>query len=107
MPENSLAKFGMTYLALKGRMFADGLLATSILLMNCTLDDMRHNRKRGGLVRIMERTSEVPRLETEEETAKPARSMLDVTVRKSPNDMFGKELTRLLITVYEGSLGFT
>ncbi|XP_031777535.1 vacuolar protein sorting-associated protein 13 isoform X3 [Nasonia vitripennis] len=90
LPENSLAKFGLTYLALKGRMFTDGLLATSILLMNCTLDDTRHNRQ-GSLVRIMERTTEVPKLENlgqDEAGVKPVRSMLDVTVRKGPNDMF-------------------
>lgn len=71
-------------------MYADGLLATSILLMNCTLDDTRHYR-RSSAVRIMERTSEVPKLEnfSEDKDAK-TRSMLDVTVRMGPKDMFGK-----------------
>ncbi|XP_023247319.1 vacuolar protein sorting-associated protein 13 [Copidosoma floridanum] len=88
LPQNSLAKFGLTYLAVKGRMYADGLLATSILLMNCTLDDTRPNRQ-GSLVRIMERTTEVPKFESlAEQDAKPVRSMLDVTVKKEANDMF-------------------
>ncbi|XP_058806498.1 intermembrane lipid transfer protein Vps13 isoform X2 [Phymastichus coffea] len=88
LPENSLGRFGLTYLAVKGRMFADGLLATSILLMNCTLDDTRKIRQ-GSLIRIMERTSEVPVIENLiENDAKPIRSMLDVTVRKGLNDMF-------------------
>ena len=81
----------MTYLAVKGRMFADDLLATSILLMNCTLDDTRRIRQ-GSLVRIMERTSALPQMDNfgSEDDLKPVRSMLDVTVRKSPTDMFGK-----------------
>lgn len=71
-------------------MYADGLLATSILLMNCTLDDTRHYR-RSSAVRIMERTSELPELLekfSEDKDAK-TRSMLDVTVRMGPKDMFG------------------
>ncbi|KAL7290198.1 hypothetical protein TKK_0015907 [Trichogramma kaykai] len=87
LPENSLAKFGLTYLAVKGQMFANGLLATSILLMNCTLDDTRRNRQ-GSLVRIMERTSALPDNFCTDDESKPVRSMLDVTVRKSPTDIF-------------------
>ncbi|KAJ8665252.1 hypothetical protein QAD02_006914 [Eretmocerus hayati] len=91
LPQNSLAKFGLTYLAVKGRMFADGLLATSILLMNCTLDDTRHSRKSSSLRRIMQRTSELPSLENlslDDTDSKPVRSMLDVTVKQTPKDMF-------------------
>ncbi|XP_011630655.2 LOW QUALITY PROTEIN: vacuolar protein sorting-associated protein 13 [Pogonomyrmex barbatus] len=95
LPENGLARFSLTHFAVKGRVFADGLLATSILLMNCTLDDMRQSRQ-GSLVRIMERTSSVPlsgssagENHLDKEHAKyNARSMLDVTVRQSPNDIF-------------------
>jgi len=93
LPEYGLARFSLTHFAVKGRVFADGLLATSILLMNCTLDDMRQSRV-GSLVRIMERTSSMPLSGSSEdhldkEHAKyNARSMLDVTVRQSPNDTF-------------------
>ncbi|XP_029176856.1 vacuolar protein sorting-associated protein 13 isoform X2 [Nylanderia fulva] len=90
LPENGLARFCLTHFAVKGRVFADGLLATSILLMNCTLDDTRRSRE-GSLARIMERTSSVPSGEDhlDKEHAKyNARSMLDVTVRQSPNDTF-------------------
>lgn len=95
LPEYGLARFSLTHFAVKGRVFADGLLATSILLMNCTLDDMRQSRE-GSLVRIMERTSSVPLSSAsgsedyfDKEHAKyNARSMLDVTVRQSPNDTF-------------------
>lgn len=80
----------MSHLAVKGCMYADGLLATSILLMNCTLDDTR-NYRRSSAVRIMERTSEIPILDNfgDDKDAK-TRSMLDVTVRMGPKDMFGK-----------------
>lgn len=90
LPENGLARFSLTHFAVKGRVFADGLLATSILLMNCTLDDTRRRRE-GSLTRIMERTSSVPSGEDhfdKEHTKYNVRSMLDVTVRQSPNDMF-------------------
>lgn len=93
VPENGLARFSLTHFAVKGRVFADGLLATSILLMNCTLDDMRPSRE-GSLVRIMERTNvpapmTAPVEDSDKEYAKyGSRSMLDVTVRQSPNDTF-------------------
>ncbi|XP_011874480.1 PREDICTED: vacuolar protein sorting-associated protein 13C isoform X2 [Vollenhovia emeryi] len=99
LPEHGLARFSLTHFAVKGRVFADGLLATSILLMNCTLDDTRQSRE-GSLVRIMERTSSAtaPGLSggpSEDQLDKgrhakygQARSMLDVTVRQSPNDTF-------------------
>ncbi|XP_025156986.1 vacuolar protein sorting-associated protein 13 isoform X2 [Harpegnathos saltator] len=88
LPENGLARFSLTHFAVKGRVFADGLLATSILLMNCTLDDTRQSRE-GSLVRIMERTNVVvPSGEDLDKEAKYARSMLDVTVRQGPNDTF-------------------
>ncbi|XP_015584675.1 vacuolar protein sorting-associated protein 13 isoform X2 [Cephus cinctus] len=88
LPENGLAKFSLSHFALKGRMFADGLLATSILLMNCTWDDTRQNRQ-GSLMTIMERITE-PSAEnlSSEDEAPSGRSMVDVTIRKGPNDIF-------------------
>ncbi|EFN74999.1 Vacuolar protein sorting-associated protein 13A [Camponotus floridanus] len=92
LPENGLARFSLTHFAVKGRVFADGLLATSILLMNCTLDDTRQSRE-GSLVRIMERISMPSGGASEDHLDKEhakynTRSMLDVTVRQSPNDTF-------------------
>lgn len=90
LPENGLAKFSLSHFALKGRMFGDGLLATSILLMNCTLDDTRHNRE-GSLTRIMERIGEPIEKDgsSPEKDVKSARSMVDMTIRKGINDIFG------------------
>ncbi|KZC12683.1 Vacuolar protein sorting-associated protein 13A, partial [Dufourea novaeangliae] len=87
LPENGLAKFSLTHFALKGRIFADGLMATSILLMNCTLDDTRQIRE-GSLIRIMERTTALPSTNDMEIESKSVRSMLDMTVRQSLNDTF-------------------
>ncbi|XP_020292498.1 vacuolar protein sorting-associated protein 13C isoform X2 [Pseudomyrmex gracilis] len=96
LSENGLARFSITHFAVKGRIFADGLLVTSILLMNCTLDDTRPSRE-GSLVRIMERTvssglsTPVSRSASEDHVNNAkynSRSMLDVTVRQSSNDIF-------------------
>nr|XP_012140992.1 PREDICTED: vacuolar protein sorting-associated protein 13C isoform X2 [Megachile rotundata] len=87
LPENGLAKFCLTHFALKGRIFADGLMATSILLMNCTLDDIRQSRQ-GSLTRIMERTVSVYSVNDTEKESKSVRSMLDMTIRQSSNDTF-------------------
>ncbi|XP_066591225.1 intermembrane lipid transfer protein Vps13 isoform X2 [Prorops nasuta] len=87
LPENGLAKFSLAHFAVKGRIFADGLLATSVLLMNCTLDDTRHNRV-GSLTRIMERTTSFPSSEDLNNETKPIKSMLDMTLRQGPNDIF-------------------
>ncbi|XP_071565919.1 intermembrane lipid transfer protein Vps13 isoform X2 [Temnothorax nylanderi] len=94
LPEYGLARFSLTHFAVKGRVFADGLLATSILLMNCTLDDIRQSRE-GSLVRIMERTGSgaplsgsSPSEDYLNDKEHNVRSMLDVTVRQSPNDTF-------------------
>lgn len=96
LPEKGLAKFGLTQFSVKGRMFADGLLTTNILLMNCTLDDTRQSRQ-GSLVRIMERTTEFEN----EADSKPIRSMIDVTLRKGPTDMFGNFLRSNIFSFYK------
>ncbi|XP_020707369.2 intermembrane lipid transfer protein Vps13 isoform X2 [Athalia rosae] len=89
LPENGLAKFSLSHFALKGRMFGDGLLATSILLMNCTLDDTRPSRV-GSLTRIMERISEPLQKDdsSPDKEVKSVRSMVDMTLRKGTNDTF-------------------
>lgn len=64
-------------------------MATSILLMNCTLDDIRQSRQ-GSFIRIMERITVISSMNNIEEESKPVRSMLDMTIRQSSNDTFGK-----------------
>lgn len=105
LPENGLAKFCLTHFALKGRIFADGLMATSILLMNCTLDDIRQSRQ-GSFIRIMERITTVSSMNNVEEESKPVRSMLDMTIRQSSNDTFGKLKTYISWLIKNISLFF-
>nr|XP_050858456.1 intermembrane lipid transfer protein Vps13 isoform X2 [Vespula vulgaris] len=87
LPENGLAKFSLTHFAVKGRIFVGDLLVTSILLMNCTLDDIRPSRE-STLTRLMERTTSLSSAHDTEKDAKTVRSMLDVTIRRGPNDIF-------------------
>lgn len=39
-----LARFCMALLSVKGRMLSDGSMQTSVLLVDCTLDDTRPGR---------------------------------------------------------------
>lgn len=39
-----LARFCLALLSVKGRMFSDGSMHTSVLLVDCTLDDTRPGR---------------------------------------------------------------
>ena len=67
--------------------------------MNCTLDDTRHSRE-GSLVRIMERTLPTANASTSDNDGKSIRSMLDMTLRKGANDMFGKDARFIFLTTY-------
>lgn len=60
--------------------------------MNCTLDDIRPSRE-STLTRLMERTTSLSSAHDTEKDAKTVRSMLDVTIRRGPNDIFGKYYT--------------
>ncbi|KAJ1520910.1 hypothetical protein ONE63_003990 [Megalurothrips usitatus] len=89
--EQGLARFTLYVLALKGQMLSDNSLSTSVRLVDCLLDDTRIGRE-GKITRLMESKallpSDVPAsmLSPTSEAAK--RTMLDVTVRMKPNDMF-------------------
>lgn len=72
-------------------MLSDGSLVTSILLVDCLLDDIRKHRASSGIKRLMERkeigvatrrTSYIASSET------VSRSMLDVTYQQKDTDTF-------------------
>nr|CAD7454577.1 unnamed protein product [Timema tahoe] len=92
-PEQGLARFNLHVLSLKGRMLSDGSLSTSILLVDCLLDDMRLN-KNIQITRLMERKEDVG--EIRESPAKGDkctgethyRSMVDITYQQKGDDMF-------------------
>lgn len=67
--------------------------------MNCTLDDIRPSRE-STLTRLMERTTAYSSAHDSEKDAKTVRSMLDVTVRRGPNDIFGKYYTHNTLYAY-------
>lgn len=85
----------MEGLSLKGTILTDQSLVTSILLVNCILDDMRKGRE-GKLNRLIGRTEELYKaIETSKavDSAGPVRSMIDITFQQKGNDMFGRCLS--------------
>jgi len=86
--DHRLACFSLTHLGMTGRIFADGLMESRILLMNCTLDD---TRRESSMIRIMERINvptTMPNEDLEIDNEYSSRNMLDITVRQSPNELF-------------------
>ncbi|KAK3913373.1 Vacuolar protein sorting-associated protein 13 [Frankliniella fusca] len=90
-PEQGLACFTLYVLALKGQMLSDNSLSTSVRLVDCLLDDTRVGRE-GKLTRLMESKAHLPTDVSQgmlsPTTEAATRTMLDVTVRMKPNDMF-------------------
>lgn len=90
-PEQGLACFTLYVLALKGQMLSDNSLSTSVRLVDCLLDDTRVGRE-GKITRLMESKallpSDLPQTLLSPTSEAANRTMLDVTVRMKPNDMF-------------------
>ncbi|XP_031336343.1 vacuolar protein sorting-associated protein 13 isoform X2 [Photinus pyralis] len=91
-PKDALARFSLEVLSIKGRILSDNSIATSILLVNCLLDDTRKGRE-GKLTRLMERKADLvyvdqPSSSMSTESLEPVRSMIDITVQMKANDMF-------------------
>jgi len=82
--DHGLARFSLTYLSMIGRIFADDLIDMTIMLKNCTLDD---TRREDSPIRIIERVT-MPNEDLDNERKYSLRNMLDMTVRRSPNDIF-------------------
>ncbi|KAJ8733309.1 hypothetical protein PYW08_001607 [Mythimna loreyi] len=88
-----LARFCMALLSVKGRMLSDNSMQTSLLLVDCTLDDTRPGRGT-KMTRYLERrrtyrsdSSEVDISEESQQDNK-IRSMLDITYTMKNNDTF-------------------
>ncbi|XP_013171259.1 PREDICTED: vacuolar protein sorting-associated protein 13A isoform X1 [Papilio xuthus] len=90
-----LARFCLALLSVKGRMFSDGSLHTSVLLVDCTLDDTRPGRgakitrylerRRDNQETLLERTQESS---TIMEANDKIRSMIDITYTMKNSDTF-------------------
>jgi len=74
---DGLARFTLYVLSIKGSMLSDGTLSTSVLLLDCLLDDTR-TKQSGKICRYMERKSD----------EKNNRSMVDITFQLKDNAMF-------------------
>ncbi|CAH2233181.1 jg13113 [Pararge aegeria aegeria] len=91
-----LARFCLALLSVKGRMFSDGSMNTSVLLVDCTLDDTRPGRG-AKITRYLERRREnqdSKRSVSDEtvanitETHEKIRSMIDITYTMKNGDTF-------------------
>lgn len=80
-PLESLAKFSLEGLSCKGRTLSDNTFSTSVLLINCILDDLRPSQTK-TIYRMIERT-----INDNDHTDK-IRSMLDITFQQKGNEMF-------------------
>lgn len=88
LPENGLARFSLHILSLKGKILSDGSIITSILLVDCLLDDTRV-KSDSKIKRLMERKPENPGASGSGAEA-PFRSMIDLTYQQKGSEMFGK-----------------
>ncbi|KAJ4449971.1 hypothetical protein ANN_01378 [Periplaneta americana] len=86
LPENGLGRFSLHILSLKGRILSDSSIITSILLVDCLLDDTRFNSD-SKIKRLMERKSEAPSNASPAVEA-PFRSMIDLTYQQKGSEMF-------------------
>ena len=83
LPENGLGHFTLEILSLKGSILSDGSIITSILLVDCHLDDTRF-KSDSKIKRLMQRN---PENTVTSSTA--VRSMIDMTYRQKGSEMFG------------------
>lgn len=92
------ARFVLQGLAIKGKIFTDNSMVTSVLLINCVLNDMRKGRE-DKLNRLLGRTQDfldgVGSSSTSLDDA-TEKSMIDITYQQSGNDMFGKSTKKYL-----------
>ncbi|CAH2071109.1 unnamed protein product, partial [Iphiclides podalirius] len=90
-----LARFCLALLSVKGRMFSDGSMHTSLLLVDCTLDDTRPGRG-AKITRYLERRrdkqdsflDETEDLSSVMEANDKIRSMIDITYTMKNSDTF-------------------
>ncbi|CAB3239394.1 unnamed protein product [Arctia plantaginis] len=86
-----LARFCLALLSVKGRMLTDGSMQTSLLLVDCTLDDTRPGRG-DKITRYLERhrgnRGDSPETPESSEGQDKIRSMIDITYSMKNDDTF-------------------
>lgn len=86
-----LAKFSMNILSVKGRILSDSTIVTSVVLVDCVLDDIRPKRSANAITRMLKRrTSFKGDKKATLGPEGPSKSMIDITYQQKGNDMFGK-----------------
>jgi vacuolar protein sorting-associated protein 13A/C len=88
LPENGLGRFTLDILSLKGSILSDGSIITSILLVDCRLDDTRF-KSNSKIKRLMQRNPEHTGTSSTTVDA-PARSMIDMIYQQKGSEMFGE-----------------
>jgi vacuolar protein sorting-associated protein 13A/C len=88
LPENGLGRFSLHILSLKGKILSDGSIITSILLVDCLLDDTRV-KSDSKIKRLMERKPEKHGA-SGNVSETPFRSMIDLTYQQKGSEMFGR-----------------
>lgn len=88
--EVGLARFSLLLLSVKGKMLSNNCLQTSLLLVDCLLDDTRPNRK-SKITRFMQRKTEtgvdnISNASTD--SPEKLRSMIDITFSQQQADTF-------------------
>lgn len=84
---------------MKGRILTDNLIITSILLVNCIIEDNRKGRE-GKLNRLMERKSDSEErfdLNESTESIQNVKSMIDLVYQQKGHDTFGYFFFYLMI----------
>lgn len=91
LPEHGLARFTLYVLSLKGTMHSDGSLTTSLLLLDCLLDDTRPSQA-NKINRYMERKPDDTRssVSSDQSSLTTKRSMVDITYQMKDNTSFSK-----------------
>lgn len=88
--EVGLARFSLLLLSVKGKMLSNSCLQTSVLLVDCLLDDTRPNRK-SKITRFMQRKAEtgIDNVSNASmESPEKLRSMIDITFSQKQADTF-------------------
>ncbi|GBP47899.1 Vacuolar protein sorting-associated protein 13 [Eumeta japonica] len=85
--DSDLARFCLALLAVKGRMLSDSSMQTSVLLVDCTLDDTRPARG-DKITRYLERRPMIGNKDMNGAKSSDDRSMIDITYSMKNSDAF-------------------
>ncbi|KAJ2952086.1 hypothetical protein O0L34_g4356 [Tuta absoluta] len=88
--DEDLARLTLSVLSLKGRMFSDGSMHTTLLLVDCTIDDARPNRG-SKIVRYLGRRTKIQddsSTSSADTALEKIRSMVDITYTQKNHDTF-------------------